>query len=91
MRPFASRGVAQRISRVGGLRPTVALPKAEGELPMYQMIQVEEIIGLPLRPMLTNGENLTLRWRSLLILYMIAISILAGVSVIQTAGCKMPS
>ena len=46
---------------VSGLRSAVALLRVGSPLIMYQMGLAEGAIGLPLRPMLTNGEDLTPR------------------------------
>ncbi|WP_157506267.1 hypothetical protein [Ktedonobacter racemifer] len=40
---------------VSGLRPAAALVEVGSPLTMYRMGLAERAIGLPLRPMLTNG------------------------------------
>jgi hypothetical protein len=46
---------------VSGLRPTAALLGVGSPLTMYRMGLAKRPIGLPLRSMLTNGENMTPR------------------------------
>jgi hypothetical protein len=46
---------------VSGLRPVAARLGVGSRLPMYRMGRAERAIGLPLRPMLTNGEDMTPR------------------------------
>ncbi len=46
---------------VSGLRPVVARLGVGSPLTMYRMGLAKRAIGLPLRPMLTNGEDMTPR------------------------------
>jgi len=46
---------------VSGLRPVAARLGVGSPLTMYRMGRAKRAIGLPLRPKLTNGEDLTPR------------------------------